>query len=72
MAWVPLMGEITVLSVYFYHTEEWTERNQQLLEATGRGEAREEAHRDGSSRKLRPRSRTTGLGWPGTRGGGEC
>ena len=36
MAWVPVMGEITVFSVYFYHTEEWTERNQQILEATSR------------------------------------
>ena len=27
---------ITVFSVYFYHTEEWTERNQQILEATSR------------------------------------
>ena len=25
-----------VFSVYFYHTEEWTERNQQILEATSR------------------------------------
>ena len=29
-------GALTVYSVYFYHTEEWTERNQQLLEATSR------------------------------------
>ena len=36
MAWVPTMGGITVFSVYFYHTEEWTERNQQILEATSR------------------------------------
>ena len=36
MAWVPIMGGITVFSVYFYHTEEWTERNQQILEATSR------------------------------------
>ena len=33
MAWVPIMGGLTVFSVYFYHTEEWTERNQQILEA---------------------------------------
>ena len=33
MAWVPIMGGITVFSVYFYHSEE---RNQQLLEATSR------------------------------------
>ena len=33
MAWMPIMGELTVFSVYFCHTEEWTERNQQLLEA---------------------------------------
>ena len=36
MAWVPIMGGITVFSVYFYHMEEWTERNQQILEATSR------------------------------------
>ena len=36
MAWVPIMGGITVFSVYFDHTEEWTERNQQILEATSR------------------------------------
>ena len=30
---MPIMGGLTVCSVYFYHTEEWTERNQQLLEA---------------------------------------
>ena len=30
------MEGLTVFSVYFYHTEEWTERNQQLLEATSR------------------------------------
>ena len=35
MAWVPIMGGLTVFSVYLYHTEEWTERNQQLLEALG-------------------------------------
>ena len=33
MAWVRIMGGLTVFSVYFYHSEEWTERNQQLLEA---------------------------------------
>ena len=33
MAQVPIMGGLEVFSVYFYHTEEWTERNQQLLEA---------------------------------------
>ena len=26
MAWVPIVEGLTVLSVYFYHTEEWTER----------------------------------------------
>ena len=36
MAWVPIMGGLTVFSVHFYHTEEWTERNQQILEATSR------------------------------------
>ena len=36
MASDPIMGGITVFSVYFYHTGEWTERNQQLLEATSR------------------------------------
>ena len=36
MAWVPFMGGITVFSVHFHHTEEWTERNQQILEATSR------------------------------------
>ena len=36
MACVPIMGGITVFSVYFHHTEEWTERNQQILEATSR------------------------------------
>ena len=36
MACVPIMGGLTVFSVYFYHTEEWTERNQQILEATSR------------------------------------
>ena len=25
-----------MFSVYFYHTEEWTERNQQILEAASR------------------------------------
>ena len=33
MARVPIMGGITVFSVYFYHTEEWTERNQQRRRA---------------------------------------
>ena len=32
MARVPILGRLTVVSVYFYHTEERTERNQQLLE----------------------------------------
>ena len=32
MAWVPIVGRLAVVSVYFYHMEEWTERNQQLLE----------------------------------------
>ena len=36
MAWVLIMGGLTVFSVYFYHTEEWTERNQQILEAASR------------------------------------
>ena len=36
MAWVPIMGGITVFSVYFHHTEERTERNQQILEAASR------------------------------------
>ena len=36
MAWVPIVGGLTVFSVYFYHTEEWTERNQQILEAASR------------------------------------
>ena len=36
MAWVPIMGRLTVFSVYFHHTEEWTERNQQILEAASR------------------------------------
>ena len=33
MACVLIMGGLTVFSVYFYHTEEWTERNQQILKA---------------------------------------
>ena len=38
MAWVPIMERThsVQLSVYFYHTEEWTERNQQILEAASR------------------------------------
>ena len=36
MAWVPIIGGKTVLGVYFYRTEEWTERNQQILEVTSR------------------------------------
>ena len=32
MAWVPILGGLTVFSVHFYHTEERTERSQQLLE----------------------------------------
>ena len=36
MAWVPIMGGITVFSVYFNHTGEWTQRNQQILEVTSR------------------------------------
>ena len=36
MAWVPIMGGLKVFSVYFYHTEEWTGRNQQILEAASR------------------------------------
>ena len=32
MAWVPIMGGLTVFSAYLHHTEEWTERNQQLLD----------------------------------------
>ena len=35
-AWVPTKGGTTVFSAYFDHTEEWTERNQQILEATSR------------------------------------
>ena len=37
MAWVPIMDGLTVFSVHFYHTEEWTERSQQLLEAATSG-----------------------------------
>ena len=36
MAWVPIMGGLTVFSAYLYHTEEWTDRNEKLLEATSR------------------------------------
>ena len=36
MAWVPIMGGLTVFSAYFYHTGEWTERNQRILEATSK------------------------------------
>ena len=32
MAWVPILWGLTVFSVNFHHSEEWTERNQQLLE----------------------------------------
>ena len=32
MASVPILRELTIFSVYFYHTEEWTESNQLLLE----------------------------------------
>ena len=35
MAWVPILRGLTVFSVYFYHSEGWTERNQQLLVTLG-------------------------------------
>ena len=35
MAWAPILSGLTVFSVYFYHSEGWTERNQQLLEMLG-------------------------------------
>ena len=35
MAWVPIPRGLAIFSVCFYHSEGWTERNQQLLEALG-------------------------------------
>ena len=35
MAWTPILRGLTVFSVYFYHSEGWTERNQQLLGLLG-------------------------------------
>ena len=35
MAWAPILSGLTVFSVYFHHSEGWTERNQQLLEMLG-------------------------------------
>ena len=35
MAWTPILRALTVFSVYFYHSEGWTERNQQLLGLLG-------------------------------------